>query len=148
MRQVKRRRPIPGPPCVARVSKPPGAVTPLGNGVFRIERAGGTHATAYGVADGANTWVFLDGVTHVVESARRGRTGGGNDAAALAAPMPATVTRIHVAVGQQVAPGDVLLTLEAMKMELPIRAAANGTVKAINCRVGELVQPGTALIEL
>jgi len=40
------------------------------------------------------------------------------------------------------------VTLEAMKMELPIRATTTGTVTAINCRVGELVQPGLPLIEV
>jgi biotin carboxyl carrier protein len=47
-----------------------------------------------------------------------------------------------------VAPGDLLVTLEAMKMELPIRATTHGTVTTINCRVGDLVQPGIALLEL
>jgi biotin carboxyl carrier protein len=35
-----------------------------------------------------------------------------------------------------------------MKMELPLRAAADATVKAVHCREGELVQPDTVLIEL
>jgi 3-methylcrotonyl-CoA carboxylase alpha subunit len=130
------------------VSNPEGTITPLGNGAFLIARADDTRVIAYGVADGPRTWVFLDGVTHVIEPARRHRPGGGPDDAALAAPMPATVTQIHVAVGQDVGPGDLLVTLEAMKMELPIRATARGAVTAINCRVGELVQPGTPLVEV
>jgi biotin carboxyl carrier protein len=44
--------------------------------------------------------------------------------------------------------GDVLMVLEAMKMELPVRAPADGTVARVNCREGELVQPGEALAEL
>jgi biotin carboxyl carrier protein len=130
------------------VSKSAEAITALGDGAFRVDRGDGTHVVAYAVTDGPKTWVFLDGITHVVETARRGRAAGGHDAGALAAPMPATVTRIHVAVGQAVAAGDVLVTLEAMKMELPITATARGTVAAINCRVGELVQPGVPLVEL
>ena len=62
--------------------------------------------------------------------------------------MPATVVRINTPVGTAVKRGETLLVLEAMKMELPIRANADGTVKAVNCRVGELVQPGVPLIEL
>ena len=131
-----------------RVSKPEESVTPLGKGVFRITRRDGSQALAYGVVDGARTWVFVDGVTHVIEPSRRTSGGAGQDAAQLAAPMPATVTQIHVTVGQTVAPGDLLVTLEAMKMELPIRATTHGTVTTINCRVGELVQPGIALLEL
>jgi biotin carboxyl carrier protein len=38
--------------------------------------------------------------------------------------------------------------LEAMKMELPIRAARAGRVKALACREGELVQPGVPLVEM
>ena len=130
------------------MSKSEATITSLGGGAFLVARPDGTHAIAYGVADGTRTWVFLDGVTHVIEPARRHRPGSGQDEAALAAPMPATVTQIHVAVGQEVAPADLLVTLEAMKMELPIRATTRGTVTAINCRVGELVQAGTPLVEL
>ena len=55
--------------------------------------------------------------------------------------MPATVTRILVEVGQAVSRGDTLLLLEAMKMEMPIKAPADGRITAIRCKTGELVQP-------
>ncbi|MBI2186509.1 MAG: biotin/lipoyl-binding protein [Acidobacteria bacterium] len=71
-----------------------------------------------------------------------------DDELALAAPMPATVAAIHVSPGQEVETGDLLVMLEAMKMELPIRAPRAGRVKAIACRRGELVQPGVQLVEL
>lgn len=64
------------------------------------------------------------------------------------APMPATVIRVHATVGQNVTRGDTLLVLEAMKMELPVRAPADGAVTAVNCAEGDLVQPGVPLIEL
>jgi 3-methylcrotonyl-CoA carboxylase alpha subunit len=51
-------------------------------------------------------------------------------------------------VGDAVRQADVLVVLEAMKMELPIRATASGIVTAINCREGELVQPGQPLVEI
>ena len=62
--------------------------------------------------------------------------------------MPATVLRVLVAPGTAVRKGDTVVLLEAMKMELPIRAPADATVTAVNCREGELVQPDTILIEL
>ena len=62
--------------------------------------------------------------------------------------MPATVLRVLVAPGTAVKKGDTVVLLEAMKMELPIRAPADATVTAVNCREGELVQPDTILIEL
>jgi 3-methylcrotonyl-CoA carboxylase alpha subunit len=70
------------------------------------------------------------------------------DAAALAAPMPATVVAINVTTGQAVTAGDTLILLEAMKMELAVTAPHDGTVRAIACRVGELVQPGVPLVDL
>jgi biotin carboxyl carrier protein len=42
----------------------------------------------------------------------------------------------------------VLIVLEAMKMELPVRAPTDGTIARVNCREGELVQPGQELAEL
>jgi biotin carboxyl carrier protein len=64
------------------------------------------------------------------------------------APMPATVVDIHVTPGQQVARDALLITLEAMKMELPIKAPRDGRVTAISCKPGELVQPGVRLMEI
>jgi biotin carboxyl carrier protein len=67
---------------------------------------------------------------------------------ALVAPMPATVVKVHVKPGDAVKQGDVVVLLEAMKMELPIRATADSTVAAVHCREGELVQPDALLVEL
>ncbi|PYR62419.1 MAG: acetyl-CoA carboxylase biotin carboxyl carrier protein subunit [Acidobacteria bacterium] len=62
--------------------------------------------------------------------------------------MPATVMKLLVMPGSVVRKGDTVIVLEAMKMELPIRAPADETVAAVHCREGELVQPDTVLIEL
>ena len=67
---------------------------------------------------------------------------------ALAAPMPATVAAVLVQPGAVVAAGDTLVRLEAMKMELAIRAPAAGRVTAVDCRAGELVRPGRPLVTL
>ena len=64
------------------------------------------------------------------------------------APMPATVLKVAVEVGASVHRGDTLLVLEAMKMELPIRAEADAKVSAVHCKPGELVQAGAVLVEL
>jgi acetyl-CoA carboxylase biotin carboxylase subunit len=64
------------------------------------------------------------------------------------APMPATVVAINTAVGQPVAEGQAVIVLEAMKMELPIKAPRAGVVKAIHCARGDLVRPGVSLLEL
>jgi biotin carboxyl carrier protein len=62
--------------------------------------------------------------------------------------MPATVIKIPVKPGDAVKKGDVLVLLEAMKMELPIRAAGDAVVRAVYCREGELVQADAPLVEL
>jgi biotin carboxyl carrier protein len=59
--------------------------------------------------------------------------------------MPATVLRINVAAGERVEAGDVLMVLEAMKMELPVRSPRAGTVRSIECQVGQMVQAEVAL---
>ncbi len=56
--------------------------------------------------------------------------------------------RVDAVPGARVRKGDTLLILEAMKMELPIRAPADGVVRAVHCREGELVTPGVALVDL
>ena len=64
------------------------------------------------------------------------------------APMPATVVSIHVGAGEQVARDALHITLEAMKMELPIKAPRAGRVVTLACRTGDLVQPGVPLMEI
>src|SRR5205085_11833113 len=76
---------------------------------------------------------------------RRGASAGSN---ILTAPMPATVVKVQVQPGDAVKKGDVVVLLEAMKMELPIRATADGVVAAVRCRAGDLVQPDATLVEL
>jgi len=104
------------------------------------------HASA--VADGDTRWVFLDGEVYEFEVQRQGRRKRSADHGSLSAPMPATVIRINVGPGDAVKKGDTLLVLEAMKMELPVRAPADGVIDIVSCRAGELVQAGVPLIHL
>ena len=66
---------------------------------------------------------------------------------ALIAPMPASVLAVDVKPGDTVRKGDVVIVLEAMKMELPIRALGDGIVSAVRCRAGDLVQADAVLVE-
>ena len=126
-------------------------VNALGGGRYEVAAESG-RVLAYGVRRAGQTWVFLRGRVHVFE-ANEGHgagtaRGAHQDQAALAAPMPATVVAINVIPGQAVTAGDVLVVLEAMKMELAVTAPHDGRVRSIACRVGELVQPGIPLIDL
>ncbi|MDZ4668733.1 MAG: biotin/lipoyl-containing protein [bacterium] len=66
----------------------------------------------------------------------------------LKAPMPGLVLRINVAVGDTVKKGDVLLVLEAMKMENAIKADGEGKVKRIAVSTKQAVEKNTLLIEM
>jgi acetyl/propionyl-CoA carboxylase alpha subunit len=122
----------------------------LGHGrVFLVE--GDRRWLAWVVEDGDRRWVFCDGTVTLVERHRetaraRRSAAAGHDT--LTAPMPATVVRILATAGTRVERGAVVLLLEAMKMELPVRAPHDAVVTAIHCREGELVQPDATLVEL
>ena len=107
--------------------------------------------TAWTAAAEGTTWVFLDGRVYTFHPQRAGMRGSParrHHHGGLSAPMPATVVAIPAAAGTRVRAGDPLVVLEAMKMELPVRAPSDGIVTAVRCRVGELVQPGQDLVEL
>jgi len=107
------------------------------------ERTGNT------VVSGDEVWVTIDGEVFVFSVGPVGTRSKSQsrDQDAFTPPMSATVVRIAVSPGDRVEDGDVLIALEAMKMELPIRAPRAGVVKAIHCREGELVQPGQVLLD-
>jgi acetyl/propionyl-CoA carboxylase alpha subunit len=77
--------------------------------------------------------------------ARARRRGAAEES--LTAPMPASVIKVNAKPGDSVRKGDVVVLLEAMKMELPLRAASDATVAAVHCREGELVQGEAVLVE-
>lgn len=126
-------------------------VTRIGDGVYRVEHEGRAHIIHIAGPAGQE-WLHWNGqVFHrpFADDAptRRGRSSP--DAhQSLSAPMPATVLKVLVEAGTAVRKGDTLLILEAMKMELPVRAATDAVVSAVHCRVGELVQPDAVLVEL
>jgi biotin carboxyl carrier protein len=62
--------------------------------------------------------------------------------------MPGVVTRVMVAVGDEVAKGQPLLALEAMKMEHVIRSPRAGRIARLGARAGEMVAGGATLVEL
>lgn len=69
-------------------------------------------------------------------------TGAGST---VKAPLPGTINDIKAAVGQQVKEGDVVIILEAMKMENEITAETSGTITAISVQKGDTVMEGAPL---
>jgi biotin carboxyl carrier protein len=136
----------------------------ISDGVYRVERDG-QNDLMYVVGPPAERWVFWKGqVFHgdfrVAAGTSTPKDAIERDAAPLAvkgpaasaqlvvAPMPARVIKIPVQVGSSVKKGDTVVLLEAMKMELPVRAPSSGTVKTVHCHEGDLVQADAALLEL
>ena len=74
--------------------------------------------------------------------APKAETGEGE---AVASPMPGTIVAVNVKVGDSVKKGQVLMILEAMKMENEIMAGADGTVASVAVSAGQAVEAGTAL---
>ncbi|MET0603133.1 MAG: biotin carboxylase N-terminal domain-containing protein [Baekduia sp.] len=94
-------------------------------------------------------WIARDGHHLEVRTERHTRGGAGAAAGSLEAPMPGTVLLVHVANGDTVAEGDVLMVLESMKMELSITAPYAGTVTGLGLAPGDRValkQPLVAVI--
>lgn len=106
--------------------------------------------TAFVSGQGAERSVWVGGRAYRVQRqqpSRRSpsRASAGDD---LTAQMPGQVLEVRVTPGEQVRSGQVLLVLEAMKMEMRLTAPYDGTVRAVRAAAGELVQRGQVLVEL
>lgn len=77
-----------------------------------------------------------------------GTSGSGASGDAVKSPMQATVIKIAVEEGQQVVKGDLVVVLEAMKMEQPIQAHKDGVIGAINAEAGATVSAGHQLLTI
>lgn len=122
----------------------------LGGGWYLV--VDGDRQWRMAIADEADaSWIFVDGQVARLPAANtpstRGRTKSRGEASVMA-PMPATVVAINTAPGLQVKEGETVIVLEAMKMELPIKSPRAGTVSAVHCAKGDLVQPGVSLLEI
>ena len=120
----------------------------LGDDTYRVSIEG--HQFEVVVARGTDSdWGCVDGRTYRwPRGPRDGDAPPDTDDTPIAATTPATVTAVRVTTGQTVARGDTLVVLEAMKMEIPLRAPRDGRVTAVRCAEGDQVDPGVPLVEL
>ena len=90
------------------------------------------------------------GTSGAAKPKRSKKQGGAHQAGgdAVVAPMQGTVVKIAVDEGQEVAEGELVVVLEAMKMEQPLNAHKSGVVAAITAEIGATVGNGTALLEI
>ncbi len=113
---------------------------------FRLE---GGPVDAHVAADGkGGLRVWIGGETWRLEPWRPSAESRGQTrlASALSSPMPGTVIAFPVDAGAQVAAGDTLAVVEAMKMEHPILAPSAGRITALRFAVGDQVQQGDQLV--
>jgi geranyl-CoA carboxylase alpha subunit len=110
------------------------------------------HRQPVAVAEGVDSvwWVHVGGGSYELQWVNPLPEAGKSKAAAgsLHAPMPGQVRAVNVEAGSSVEAGQVLIILEAMKMEHRIKAPYAGIVKVVNCRVGTSVQADAVLLEL
>jgi biotin carboxyl carrier protein len=131
-------------------------VTRLGPGVYRVNRSDeesgehGRHDIVYVAGARGDTWAFWNGRVFrpAPPADQPARTRMPGAVQALTSPMPATVVKVLAVPGQAVRSGDTLVIVEAMKMELPVRAPSDAIVKAVHCRERDVVQADQTLIEL
>ncbi len=125
------------------------AFGPPGAAGIRVGLDGIERRYAVAVTDDA-IWVARDGHHLELRTHRATRDGAGALAGSLEAPMPGTVLLVHVADGDTVEEGQVLMVLESMKMELQITAPHAGTVAGLELAPGDRValrQPLLAVTE-
>ncbi len=128
----------------------PLAVTRLDAGEYEITD-GRRRVRAFVAGPPEAREVFVDGRVfrfEVSTAHQSSRKAGAAHPDTMTAPMPGTVIKVLVQPGQRVSEGETLLKLEAMKMELPMRAPRGGVVAGVYCREGDLVQGGARLLEL
>lgn len=101
--------------------------------------------------EGSRKWVSAGGCTYVLDRPSdrgRRRSGEGDTSAQLRAPMPAQVRSIEISPGDAVERGQTLLLLEAMKMEIRIKAPRAGLVARVLAAAGQTVERDQLLVEL
>jgi len=128
-------------------------VPPLPEGVFGVEhgpdpwRSFGSGATPAGVSV-AGRWAQYRGWSYALASDELEPVTIAAPGGSLTAPMPASVSRVAVRVGDEVEAGQVAVVLEAMKMQMRVDVPAAGRVRAVHVAEGDVVSTGQRLVEV
>jgi len=101
--------------------------------------------------DKSGIWVALRGRTHYFETAksRSGSAAGAQGKAdEVRAPMTGTILAVKVEPGATVKTGDLLVLMEAMKMEYRLESELDARVVSVECKAGDMLDVGTLLVRL
>lgn len=124
------------------------ALDALGDGRYRV-RAGDARREALIAQHGDQVWIHLDGRTHAIERLNPldvlAASGRGGENSALS-PMPGTILTVQVKAGDTVKSGQVLLTMESMKLEVTITAPHDGEIAEVLCAPGQSVPVKATLV--
>uniref|UniRef100_UPI0018AB967E biotin/lipoyl-containing protein n=1 Tax=Klebsiella variicola TaxID=244366 RepID=UPI0018AB967E len=119
------------------------AEKPAASGIYTVEVEG--KAFVVKVSDGGDVSQLSAAPVAAAPAAAPAPAGAGTP---VTAPLAGTIWKVLAAEGQTVSEGEVLLILEAMKMETEIRAAQAGTVRGIAVKAGDAVAVGDTLLQL
>ena len=119
------------------------------NGVMRLN-LNGRNVLLHAAKDRNRHFVALNGKSTLLEKTTKSTTKRSSQAHAgdLTASMPGQVIEVLVAEGDPVEKGQTLILLEAMKMEMRMKAPYDGTVRRVLCKIGDAVERGQLLVEV
>lgn len=121
-------------------------ITVNGN-VYDVTVEEGTGSTA-GAAKAATPKAATPKAAAPKAAPKAAAPAGAQGAVKVNAPMPGKILKVNVNAGTAVKKGDVLLVLEAMKMENEICAPQDGTVATVECAAGDSVESGKVLVSM
>lgn len=117
---------------------------------IRVE-INGKIKSGYILRDGVNYWFHVDGRTFYLEDTTARSTKKmmmGSQPLQVVAPMPGKIIKTLVSPGKTVKAGEVVVVMQAMKMEYSLKAEVSGIVRSVNCKEEDQVQLGKLLVQL
>lgn len=126
----------------APAAAPAASATASDSGVYTVTVNGQSYVVQ--VADGGD----INSVTPAAPAAPAATPAASGSGEPMAAPLAGNIFKVNVAPGQQVNEGDVVVVLEAMKMETEVRAAKSGSVTQVSVKEGDAVKVGDTLLSI
>ena len=121
----------------------PGTVTP-GRGRLQVD---GRYLSYFVSESASSFWVNLGGQTFHFDKVKASAAGVDEHRSGFTTPMPGKIIEVPVSAGMRVAKGQVLVIMEAMKMEHRIEAPGDGVVTALHCKGGDVLEQGFKLLD-